>query len=76
MRISSQDNDPGFVNFRANLGARVFLNEVELRDVFTADEEQGIVVVAARDEHGKLMLDGDCIARKTMTGVVRVEPQK
>lgn len=73
MRLSVDPNDRGFAP--AAIGARVFLDGVEVQDVVTADEELGEVIVLERNEAGEFFLDLelDEAKRATRNGVVRIE---
>jgi len=75
MRISINPNDPGYVNFRRFCRARVFLDDVEIRDVLTADEEKGEVDVVCKDRFGNVQLNKDTgfVVHEIVTGDVRVE---
>jgi len=54
---------------------KVFVDEVEQRDVVTADDETGIVVVLVRDGDGKLVLTPElnAVKRLELRGKVRIE---
>ena len=58
------------------IGKRVtpFLDGVEQKDCVEADEENGFVVVYARDKDGRLIPDGCEIQTETRYGVVTVVP--
>ena len=53
---------------------RVFLDGAEQKNCVEADEENGVVIVFARDKDGRYILDGDEIQTKTRYGVVTVVP--
>jgi hypothetical protein len=72
MRISVLKDDPGF--HWAAVGSKVFFEGVEIKNVYTADEEKRLVVVAKLDAQGRLMLTEDReVATETRYGHVRVE---
>ena len=56
------------------IGKRVtpFLDGVEQKDCIEADEENGVVIVFARDKYGRYILDGDEVQTKLLYGVVTV----
>ena len=51
-----------------------FLDGVEQKDCIEADEENGVVIVYARDKYGRYILDGCEIQTETRYGVVTVVP--
>ena len=51
-----------------------FLDGVEQKDCVEADEENGVVIVIARDKDGRYILDGDEIQTEIRYGVVTVVP--
>ena len=73
MRISTIESDPGYM--RGCYGVRVFLDGAEVTSVFTADEEQRLIVQADLDEEGRLRLNDERTeVRKVIRhGHVRVE---
>lgn len=75
MRISIEENDPGFqrwaeVNSRYAVG--VSLDGVELSKVLTADEITGEVKRYVTDGDGQLVLKGDEAATETLQGFVKI----
>lgn len=79
MRLSTDENDPGYIAFEeAQCAGRkidVFLDGNEIEDVETVDDEEGIVVRFARhDDDGTLKLDEtlENIERETLRGEVRI----
>ena len=73
MRISTIESDPGYM--RGCYGVRVFLDGAEVSSVFTADEEQRLIVQADFDEDGRMRLNDDRteVRKVTRHGHVRVE---
>lgn len=57
MRVSIRKDDPGYANGQRFRGCVVLLNGAEVRCCFTADEEQGTVIVALLDLHGRVQCD-------------------
>ena len=51
---------------------KAFLDGVEQKDCVEADEENGVVIVYARDKDGRYILDGCEIQTETRYGVVTV----
>ena len=59
----------------SHIGTRVFLDGEEAADVTQCNTDEGWLIRAVRDEHGKLMLDGpkmDRVATERVYGVVTV----
>ena len=78
MRISCDQGDAGYLiwrNMKNRTAVKVFVDEVEQRDVVTADDETGIVVVLVRDGDGKLVLTPElnAVKRLELRGKVRIE---
>ncbi len=72
MRLSTDPTDPGY---RPGLhGVRVFFEGAEVLHVFTADEEQRLIVQADLDELGRLQLTPDKtqVRKVTRYGHVRI----
>lgn len=75
MRISCDSDDPGFaIYFPLIAEYRVLLNGIEQRETITADEDAGLIVRVARDEHGSLILNDarDDIVRELIRGKVEI----
>ena len=53
---------------------KAFLDGVAQEDCIEADEENGVVIVFARDKDGRYILDGDEIQTEMRYGVVTVVP--
>ena len=51
---------------------RVFVDGVEYKGVFEADDELGFIVIADLDDAGRYQVDEGNIKRKLVTGVVSV----
>lgn len=73
MRISIQKDDPGYCKYSTLVLAwRVTLDGKDVRYVFTADEELGIVIVAKRNAEGGVMTSGDEIETEELHGIVKI----
>lgn len=74
MRVSIVD-EPGLIDPQAKR-YRVFLDGVERKCVFTADEEKRLVVVAKLNDKGLMQLNEDHteVVKETLYGTVRIEP--
>jgi hypothetical protein len=53
--------------------ARIFLNDVEIRNVVVADEEAGQVVRVRTDAAWCCIVNGERFALETLTGRVRID---
>ncbi len=73
MRLSTIKGDPGHV--ANSYGVKVFLDGIERKGVFTADEEARLIVIAVHDEHGRMRLNEarTDVLRETLHGDVRIE---
>lgn len=73
MRISTIKTDPGYT--QGCVGIRVYLEGAEVTHVFTADEEQRLIVQGDLDATGRLQLTADRqeVKKVTRHGHVRVE---
>lgn len=72
MRVSVLKDDPGYDSRWR--GVKVFFNGSERSHVFTADEEQRLIVAARLDERGRMQLTPtrDGVLRETLYGDVRI----
>lgn len=72
MRLSAKRGDPGYT--RNVYGAIVLLDGKEIKDVLTADEEAGYVVVYLRNSEGHFILNDARteVVSKTIHGVVQI----
>jgi hypothetical protein len=79
MRLSCRENDAGYLSWiglkKHRAKVRFFLDGVEVKDVITADDEEGFLLVYVYDESGKHQLSSDRTEALTerRTGVVRIE---
>lgn len=75
MRLSTKNDDPGYRDYSTLSRARVFFNGAMAQGVFTADEEQGLIVQAVFDAQGRYQL-APCkteILTEVRHGHVRIE---
>lgn len=73
MRLSADPHSP---HWRVDaIFAKVFLDGVEQRYVYEADEERGVILRLKVDGTGEPMVNdaGDGFAEETVTGVVRID---
>lgn len=74
MRLTVLDDDPGI---RINPGQhyKIYLDGVEVKLCFTADDEKGEVIAAVLDEHERMIAENGEVKRQTLFGKVRIEKQ-
>lgn len=75
MRLTVLDDDPGR---KINLGVEryaVFLDGIEVKHVFTADDEKGEVIAAVPDERGYMTTESGELKRQTLFGKVIIKRQ-
>ena len=82
MRISSDENDPGFRAYKrlmkppgpdTTVSVRVYLDGAVVKDVVTADDEECMLVRYCRAPNGDLVVDGDEIRTEMLRGRVDIE---
>ena len=74
MRLTVLDDDPGRKINLSKERYSVYLNGVEVKHVFTADDEKGEAIAAVPDEHGYMTAENGEVKRHTLYGSVRIEP--
>jgi len=74
MRISTEEDDPGYDEFAHLRSITVYFNGYEIGDVLTADEELGYLKRHMTNEKGKCIIDKKTKELKTEEryGIVRV----
>ena len=75
MRLTVLDDDPGR---KINLGVErytVYLDGVEVKHVYTADDEKGEVISAVLDERGSVATENGEVKRQTLYGSVIIKRQ-
>ncbi|WPU24502.1 hypothetical protein RI049_07050 [Cedecea neteri] len=75
MRLTVLDDDPGERITPGREHITVFLDGVEVKHVFTADDEKGEVIAAVLDEHGHMPAENGEVKRKTLYGKVTINRQ-
>ncbi|HII3255564.1 TPA: hypothetical protein ACY3ID_002258 [Citrobacter amalonaticus] len=73
MRLTVLDDDPGRKINLAQERYTVYLDGVEVKHVYTADDEKGEVIAAVHDERGYVVAVGGEVKRQTLYGSVRIE---
>lgn len=74
MRITVLDGDPGRKINLARERYKVYIDGVEVKHVFTADEEKGEVIAAVLDDHGYMRAENGEIKRQSLYGRVIIKP--
>ena len=75
MRMTVLDNGFGRKIDPRNERYRVFLDDVEVKFCFSADDEKGIVIMADETESGEMSVVNGDINRVTRYGKVVIEPK-
>ncbi|HHT1950509.1 TPA: hypothetical protein ACTYKV_001545 [Citrobacter farmeri] len=73
MRLTVLDDDPGRKINLAQERYTVYLDGVEVKNVYTADDEKGEVIAAVHDERGYLVAENGEVKRQMLYGSVRIE---
>lgn len=75
MRITVLDDDPGRKINLARERYKVYIDGVEVKHVFTADDEKGEVIAAVTDERGYIKVEYGEVKRQTLYGKVTIKRQ-
>ncbi|MER1497335.1 MULTISPECIES: hypothetical protein [Enterobacter cloacae complex] len=75
MRITVLDDDPGRKINLAQERYKVYIDGVEVKHVFTADDERGEVIAAVTDERGYITAECGEVKRQTLYGKVTIKRQ-
>ncbi|CAH3860963.1 hypothetical protein VXI92_004585 [Enterobacter hormaechei] len=75
MRITVLDDDPGRKINLAQERYKVYIDGVEVKHVFTADDEKGEVIAAVTDERGYIKAEYGEVKRQTLYGKVTIKRQ-
>ncbi|BCL09223.1 hypothetical protein ACVS8I_001213 [Escherichia coli] len=73
MRLTVLDDDPGERIEPGHERITVYLNSVEVKHVFSADDDKGEVIAAVLDSRGYLTAENGEVKRQTLLGQVRIE---
>lgn len=77
MRLTVLDDDTGERIEPGSERITVYLNGVEIKHAFSADDERGEVIAAVCDSHGHFTAELGEVKRQTLFGQVRiVRPSK
>lgn len=74
MRLTTLDDDPGR-RICPGQHYKVYLDGVEVKSCFTADDKKGEVITAVTDEQGRMVAEYGEVKRQTLYGTVRIEKQ-
>lgn len=75
MRITVLDGDPGRRINPAQERYSVYLDGVEVKHVFTADDEKGEVIAAVHDDRGYMTTERGVVKQQTLYGKVTIKRQ-
>lgn len=73
MRLTVLDDDPGERIEPGHERITVYLNGVEVKHVFSADDDKGEVIAAVLDSRGYPTAENGEVKRQTLIGQVRIE---
>lgn len=73
MRLTVIDDDTGERIKPGRERITVYLNDVEVKYVFSADDDKGEVIAAVLDSRGYLTTENGAVKRETLFGHVRIE---
>ncbi|HCB1653342.1 TPA: hypothetical protein MYP81_000878 [Citrobacter farmeri] len=73
MRLTVLDDDPGRKINLAQERYTVYLDGVEVKHVYTADDEKGEVIAAVHDERGYVVTENGEVKRQTLYGAVIIQ---
>jgi len=72
MRVSADSKDPGYIEPGTRWNVKITLDGAEVRDVVTADSDEGFIVRHARDADGRLRLNGGHFVEERIDGTVTI----
>lgn len=75
MRITVLDDDPGRRINPARERYAVYLDGVEVKHVFTADDDKGEVIAAVRNERGYMTAENGVVKQQRLYGKVTIKRQ-
>ncbi|CZZ28597.1 hypothetical protein [Enterobacter hormaechei] len=75
MRITVLDDDPGRKINLARERYKVYIDGVEVKHVFTADDEKGEVIAAVLDNRGYITAENGEVKRQSFYGRVIIQRQ-
>ncbi|HED2507898.1 TPA: hypothetical protein R4Y84_003115 [Klebsiella michiganensis] len=73
MRLTVLDDDPGERIEPGRELITVYLNGVEVKHAYSADDDKGEVIAAVLDSRGHLTAENGEVKRQTLYGTVRIE---
>ena len=73
MRLTVLDDDPGERIEPVRERITVYLDDVEVKHVFSADSDKGEVIAAVLDSRGYPTAENGEVKRQTLFGQVRIE---
>ena len=73
MRLTVLDDDPGERIVPGHERITVYLNGVEVKHAYSADDDNGEVIAAVLDSRGHITVENGKVKRQTLYGTVRIE---
>lgn len=73
MRLTVFDDDPGERIVPGCERITVHLDGIEVKYVFSADDDKGEVIAAVLDSRGHIIAENGEVKRQTLYGTVRIE---
>lgn len=73
MRLTVLNDDPGERIEPGRELITVYLNGVEVKHAYSADDDKGEVIAAVLDSRGNLTAENGEVKRQTLYGTVRIE---
>lgn len=74
MRLSCDDNDPGYQAWEERHPVKVFLDGVEMDRCITADTDEGYILRFRCHPDGRVVVDNGVVCKEELYGVVTIEP--
>lgn len=73
MRVTVLDDDPGERIIPGRERITVYLNGIEVKHAFSADDDKGEVIAAVLDSRGYFIAESGEVKRQTLFGQVWIE---
>ncbi|HDT0534397.1 TPA: hypothetical protein ACRR1E_003130 [Klebsiella quasipneumoniae] len=73
MRVTVLDDDPGERIISGRESITVYLNGIEVKHAFSADDDKGEVIAAVLDSRGYLTAENGEVKHQTLFGQVWIE---
>lgn len=73
MRVTVLDDDPGERIIPGRERITVYLNGIEVKHAFSADDDKGEVIAAVFDNRAHVTVENSEVKRQILYGAVRIE---